>query len=741
MKKEQWGADISNSLGAPFGGLGTGYFVYGRHGFVNWNVDGFPEQEQTAAYPHTQLWDYHTDDPASAPVALTLTHGGQTYLLQTRSCEFAAGYPCVAFSMHVRMPVGEAEMKVGALTVRLRLYSSVKPHDLDRTGVPACVVEVSIDNATEQVADCTLSLCFDPTVFTAETDGELLLLSQSSGQIAFGFVGGTGGSVNVTVPMSGTAKVAGAFGWWYPLFTTPGIAPNDIIFRQGTIAHYDREAAHGQYCRAYTLRFSSAVEAARMAMRDRALWLADIEAWHAQFSVPAVCSHVWFGSYASLITATLHTVEGYFFEIEQPHGCLNTMDVSVYSAWMFLINWPQIERQDLLQYVATIPMEGETAGKVWHSLWADGAHYVEEAIYAVRVWRYALWSGDRTFLRTAYPSVRAALDYLYRTDGVGHLIGNSNGNQSYDAWKMPGIGAYVDCQWLYALFALGQICRTLGEPEEFAGEPLTQFLRTAVQEYNCAIWNEKGYWHAYRPTEQSLQLPFGTAIFSDQLFGHWAVMIDPESRCVLDTEKETSAAKMIYVHNRITNKRSGISCWTNGMMPVREDTLSIDMTAKDPVVCGYHALTCWVSTQMELASILGYLGQEEASLDVFANVVRGMGNNVLAVGEWNRALGEDMRAVTLSAEPGKDTPRFPPYPRYKSSWEYLIRLLGLELTMDTLCLRPFHSVAFAVERIQLAGMTLSVHVEKDWARCLIDGKEGEPCVDRARGQATFDFVR
>ena len=65
MKKEQWGADISNSLGAPFGGLGTGYFVYGRHGFVNWNVDGFPEQEQTAAYPHTQLWDYHTDDPAS----------------------------------------------------------------------------------------------------------------------------------------------------------------------------------------------------------------------------------------------------------------------------------------------------------------------------------------------------------------------------------------------------------------------------------------------------------------------------------------------------------------------------------------------------------------------------------------------------------------------------------------------------------------------------------------------------
>ena len=741
MKNERWGADLSHSLGAPFGGLGTGYFVYGRHGFVNWNVDGFPEQEQTAAYPRTRLWDYHADDPVSAPVVLTLTHGGQTYLLQMRPCAFAEGTPCTAFSMNARMPIGEAEMQAGTLTVRLRLYSSVKPHDLDRTGVPACVVEVSIDNAADRAADCTLSLRFDPSVFTAETDGALLLLSQQSGQTAFGFSGGNGGSVTVIVPAGGTAEAAGAFGWWYPLFTTPGIAPDDIIFRQGTIANYDRKAAQGKYRRAYTLRFSSAAEAAHTALRDRALWLADIKAWHAQFSVPAVCSHVWFGSYASLITATLHTAEGYFFEIEQPHGCLNTMDVSVYSTWMFLINWPQIERQDLLQYVASIPMESKTAGKVWHSLWADGAHYVEEAIYAVRVWRYALWSGDRAFLRTAYPSVRAALDYLYRTDGIGHLIGNDKGNQSYDAWKMPGIGAYVDCQWLYALFALEQICRALGEPEEFAGKPLAQFLHTAVQEYDRALWDEKGYWHAYRPTEHSLQLPFGAAVFSDQLFGHWAVMIDPDSRKVLDAEKETSAAKTIYTHNRITDERSGTSCWTNGMMPVREDTLSIDMTAKDPAVCGYHALTCWVSTQMELASVLGYFGQEEASLDVFTNVVCGMGDDVLAVGEWDRALGEDMHAVTLAAEPGKDTPRFPPYPRYKSSWEYLIRLLGLELTMDTLRLRPFRSVAFAVDRVQLAGMTLSVSVEEGWTHCLIDGQESEPCVDRTCGQATFAFVR
>ena len=64
----------------------------------------------------------------------------------------------------------------------------------------------------------------------------------------------------------------------------------------------------------------------------------------------------------------------------------------------------------------------------------------------------------------------------------------------------------------------------------------------------------------------------------------------------------------------------------------------------------------------------------------------------------------------------------------------------MALTMDTLRRQPFRAVAFAVECVQLASMTLSVHVEKDWARYRIDGKEVEPCMDRTRGQATFDFV-
>lgn len=740
-KKDIRYTDITDSLGAPFGGFGTGYFVFGRHGFVNWNVDGFPEAQQTGEYPRTKLWDYYAADPAEAPVALFLRKGSDTRLLQSRPSTFAEGMPCTAFSMEALMPFGWTAMTAQPETeVRMLLYSSVKPHDIDRTSIPACVMEITVCNKSGSQAEYTLGLQYDSRVFTGSGNGELLDLNQSSGQVSFGFSGGRDGKITILVPAFSERTVVGAVGWFYPRFSTPGIAPNDIIFRQKTVQNYDYEKNRGSYRRNYTLRYSSSAEVTRDALCHSEEWKNDIACWHQSLDVPADCRHVWFGSYASLITATLHTTEGYCFEIEQPHGCLNTMDVSVYSSWIFLINWPEVERRDLEQYIAVIPQTGETAGKVWHSLWADDAHYVEEAIYAIRVWRYALWSGDRKFLKDGFPSVKAALTYLYRTDGLKNLINNGGGNQSYDAWKMPGISAYVNIQWLYALFAFQKMCRMLNEPEKLCERDLKEFLPAAIHEYNENLWDEaNGYWHAYRTNEQSLQLPHGNAVFSDQLFGHWAVLIDPDSRRVLEESKEKAAVKTIYKHNRIETPDGKYSCWTNGMLPEREKTVTIDITEQDPVICGYHALTCWVSTQMELASLLGYFGMEDESREVFSSVSRGMGRNVLAVGEYNRTVNNQLQAVTSWQEPGKDTPRFPPYPRYKSSWEYLISLLGMEMTMDTIRFSPFHNTSFALNRVTLAGVMFTVRVNKGWTTCYVNGKTAEPVIRRSLKEATVEF--
>lgn len=405
-----------------------------------------------------------------------------------------------------------------------------------------------------------------------------------------------------------------------------------------------------------------------------------------------------------------------------------------------MINWPELEEKDLYQYMSCIPMSGENKGKVWHSLWQDGAHYVEEAIYAVRVWRYALWSGDKQFVTDAYPTVKAALEYLYSTDGYGSLINNPSGNQSYDAWKMPGIDAYVNTQWVYALFSYVSMCGVMGIEPELAGKNAEDILKSAIKEFKEILWDEKsGYFKAYVPNEKSNFLPFGDAVFSDQLFGLWAVSIDKNAKNVIEKEFNERALKKIYTHNRLTDEEKGLSCWLNGMMPVKEDTYRIHKEDGAYEECGYHALCCWVSTEMELASLCYRVGLENIGEDIFKNVSEYMGDNVLAVGEYNRALGEDFKPVTLKQEPGKDTPRFPPYPRYKSSWEHIISLLNTETDFESIYLNPAKNADITLKNVIIGNEKFNITVLKNWSQCFVDGEKSQAKIPRDGKMHTVEF--
>ena len=734
--------DISDSIGAPFGGFGTGYVVYGRYGFTNWNVDGYPDKQQTSEYPKTKLYNYYNENPDESPVVLFIEKGGNRKLLQTRKSAFAPGEPCTDFKMYVLMPYGKVKMSAQENTdVSMLLYSSVKPHDINRTSIPSCVFEITIANKSGEDAEYILGIDYDKNIFTAVEDNELTVLRQKSGEVSFGFKGGKNGKIIVKVPADSEKTVIGDFSWYYPIFETPRVSRNDIIIRQQTVSYEEYDKAPVPYKRNYVNRYANASEVARDALASYQMWKLDIDKWHDSLDVPDDCSRIWFGSYASVITATMYSSEGYVFEAEQPHGFVNTMDVSVYSTWIYMINWPEVERKDLEMFISAIPMKGIAAGKVWHSLWEDGAHYVEEAIYAVRIWRYGLWSGDKQFLRSAFPSVKAALTFMYESEGIGSLIENRKGTQSYDAWKMPGIGVYVNSQWIYALFSLKRICEIIGEEPVLCNRNLYEFIDTAVKEFNEQLWDaEGGYWHAYKPTENSLQLPYGNAVFGDQLFGHWAVMLDPESEKILDGIKEKSALRKIYTHNRIFTPDKTYSCWANGMLPEKEKTVRIQSDYDgDEFICGYHALTCWICTQVELASMLGYFGMDDASREVFSEVSKGIGKNVLAAGEYNRSLDANLQATDTDIEIGKDTPRFPPYPRYKSSWEYLACLLGLKMTMDEMIFSPLHNTDFNINGVILAGVRLNISVQSGWTECFVNGVKTDPVVSRTANEITLEF--
>lgn len=728
--------NIIHSVGAPLGGIGTGYFVYGKYGFTHFNLNGFPEQKQTADYPHTDLWNYTTDTPEGAPIALYAEIGSNRYYLQKTLPCFAKGAASECLESKAYMPLVFSSFDTSEqVRVNMLMYSSVKPHDLKNTSVPACVVKFEIVNNSDTAKTVKFGLDYDKAAFNETAAENGITLTDNDGNISFICKENT-----FELATHERAESTAALGWFYKSFVTQGLARDDIILRHNAIENYVREDNQNGYDRYYVLSYKDSYSAALAAAENADEWLAAIENWHDSFDLPFYIQRVLFGSFSSAITSSLLTANGYFFEIEQPHGCLNTMDVSVYSAWMYMINWPELEEKDLYQYMSCIPMSGENRGKVWHSLWQDGAHYVEEAIYAVRVWRYALWSGDKQFVTDAYPTVKAALEYLYSTDGYGSLINNPSGNQSYDAWKMPGIDAYVNTQWVYALFSYVSMCGVMGIEPELAGKNAEDILKSAIKEFKEILWDEKsGYFKAYVPNEKSNFLPFGDAVFSDQLFGLWAVSIDKNAKNVIEKEFNERALKKIYTHNRLTDEEKGLSCWLNGMMPVKEDTYRIHKEDGAYEECGYHALCCWVSTEMELASLCYRVGLENIGEDIFKNVSEYMGDNVLAVGEYNRALGEDFRPVTLKQEPGKDTPRFPPYPRYKSSWEHIISLLNTETDFESIYLNPAKNADITLKNVIIGNEKFNITVLKNWSQCFVDGEKSQAKIPRDGKMHTVEF--
>ena len=164
---------------------------------------------------------------------------------------------------------------------------------------------------------------------------------------------------------------------------------------------------------------------------------------------------------------------------------------------------------------------------------------------------------------------------------------------------------------------------------------------------------------------------------------------------------------------------------------------------KPDVTTGYHAVTCWFGPQINLGCLLGMTGDENAALDVFKSIEGSMHGNVLAAGEWNGEVNSYGGVDIGEVESPKDTPRFPPYPRYQSCWVELICLLGLQMDEQAFSVSPFHNLDFGLNSLQLAGTTFTVHVQSGWTRALLNGAPAAVPVRVPRIAKTcrIDFVQ
>ena len=600
------------------------------------------------------------------------------------------------------------------LAVEMTGFSPMVPHDLANSTIPVQIFDLSLTNTTSQSRQLTVRLGHRDPMRAA---GDTARFEEPAGQTAFRIPGGHADSAGVTAAVTLGAGESCAvrlfIAWHYPQFNTPS------------------PAATATYRRLYAKTFSDCGAVLAHAVQHADRWAKAIDIWHDAYDLPAEFKRLWFSSLTSVITSTMLSDDPYFFEIESPHHWVCTMDVNVYSSWLYLVNWPEIERMEFNQFLRAVPMDGENRGFVWHSLWNDACHYVEEPIFLTRLYRDYLWFNDLPWLQQALPTAMAAAECVYRAGHADDLITSPDGNQSYDCWKMPGISAFVNSAWVYGLRALSRMAQAAGQVVTVAGQPVGELAARAAKSFDARLWNaDTGCWNCFSRIADAAATGVPETVFTDQLFGKWAVTIAADPHPVLPEEKVQTALATLYRHNLIDDPERGFRGWVNGLQPGRV----IDRS-------GYHAHVFWIGAQLDLGSLLGEAGDEAAALDVFRSVEASLHNNHLAVGEWNQSITDDLTTGLLPDEPGKDTPRFPPYPRYKCAWEYLVRLLGLKLDAQHLYLAPFKTLTFSLKEITLAGVRLTVAIKAGWTIASIDGVPftGPVRIPRATRKCTIEF--
>jgi uncharacterized protein (DUF608 family) len=689
--------DVSHSEGIPIGTLGSGHSVFGRNGFSRVAFSGPPDMGpdfQTLRFP--------------ADFAFFLSEGDRSFALQERVPVWrnpglrAKVVPFERVLAYAELPKAHYRFEHGELDldVVMTAFSPLIAHDLETSSLPVQIFDLTLRNRSSRPRSLELRMAHAEALVVQD---ETACAGSSKGHVRFAAHGGSADSNGtffaVDLAPGERRTVRFLIVWYFPEFKTPS------------------PAATATYRRHYAERFKGAMEIVRHAQRAADDWSRAIDAWRASFDVPSEMKRLWFSSLSSVITSTMLS-DDCFFAIESPHDWVNTMDVAVYANWVYLVNWPELERLDLDQYLRIIPSDGENAGFVCHSIWVDAAHYAEEPTFLGRLWRAHLWFNDVGWLSGAADHAVAAANYAHRLDSFEHLLNSKKGNQSYDEWMMPGVSAYVNVAWLYALHALAGMSRALRASFQVGGMNVSDVLPLVRESLLRLLWSEQsgGYFRCFHRTPESAEVSVEDAVFTDQLFGAWVLLMDEAAAAVLPRSHVASALGTIYRNNLLEDNATGFRGWVNGKRP----------DGRPDGVSGYHARTCWLGAQLNLASLLGSVGEEARSLDVFRSIEKSLAGNHLAVGEWNRAIDGDGRAVVLD-EWGKDTPRFPPYPRYTASWEYLIRMLGLTLDAEHIYLRPFKSLRFELRSVRLAGCVLSIRVEENWNRVITDGLEaGRP---------------
>ncbi len=230
-----------------------------------------------------------------------------------------------------------------------------------------------------------------------------------------------------------------------------------------------------------------------------------------------------------------------------------SLDVRFYGTFSLLRFWPEIEKQEMREYTATLPEANpqhylwgwksmrenrfveytrKVAGAAPHDL---GSPYEDPVVnpnqynyqdvsnwrdlnskYVLMIWRdYALTgASDDAFLRESWPAVKLAMEHLkqYDTNGDGLIENGGFPDQTYDDWTAEGESAYTGSLYLAALKATARIAEKVGDAA--SAHDYDALEERAAQAFVKKLWTGKYFRYAVKGQDTE-------AVMAEQLAGQW----------------------------------------------------------------------------------------------------------------------------------------------------------------------------------------------------------------------------
>lgn len=306
---------------------------------------------------------------------------------------------------------------------------------------------------------------------------------------------------------------------------------------------------------------------AKDALQNATRWSNEIDAWQAPY-VSDESKPEWFRGelfnemyvladnssfWARPVGSPANTPATFSFMECFDYPFFSSLDVLFYGDMPLVKFWPDLDKQSMRQFAATVPedltdkymwvwkaletkspqfRERKAKGAVPHDLgvpqedpfklpngygWQDSNNWKDvNSKFVLMIYKDFVFTGkkDVAFLRSTWPAVQEALEYLrqYDRENDGLIEDDDFPDQTYDNWIVHGEGAYCSGLWLASLRAAEEIARVLDD--NAAANQYHDWFAKGQKSYIDKLWN--GEYFRYDTKSE-----YRDNIQADQLAGQW----------------------------------------------------------------------------------------------------------------------------------------------------------------------------------------------------------------------------